>query len=687
MNVNLHNYSANLAQFVDHALNQAEENGGATVVRAESVDVGTLGRANSDGIHPVVWARELRLGDTTGDRAGGFSALFRSRENKEANDTTRELFRSAVAEMFGGEDNVPESVRAAMKMEDYGKGRPLTARRILTVKAAIDAAIGDLDYGRFVPEIIRQAEACQTTVPKGAQFHDLVRDAVDYQSATGCSDKVAVAALFTVSASKVSALKDEIRGNVEFQLNAVQEYGYSADQCENIAKAAAFYKLATGCSIYEAFESACDPAGKANRLMNYGGRFMENVENFRHGLRLMGKFEDWFDGVHATFGNSGLPKKTPSQINGNLGVFLTKKGLAGFERFVFEDIASNPAFDLKEKDAEKAFGFENNAVTNFIGRGFYTSSTATLLQTPAERRRLVFKAAAALCPLASDSSSRQARFQNETIFVGRALKHLDELAALADENALTAENVIRTCYPDIQNPRSFTVDAVNDFISEAIDRASAGDLGNMTPLLLMMARSGETVDRVVAAWKNHEHLPNVPHLAPYSAELDAFNGGTTCARDQFLKDVVRSTGYVDLNADGEAAVFNPNWGFTFPGGQPRVELGRSGPAIEDNANAIAGKIERLCGEGNVRQTSAVLFCLSQAGLENLQGGLLPYGIRSNEHSPCEFTLSKDADTGTVRIVYSNPEPFPIAFRWEATVDRDGSVTTTPMEVVDNRANG
>lgn len=118
-----------------------------------------------------------------------------------------------------------------------------------------------------------------------------------------------------------------------------------------------------------------------------------------------------------------------------------------------------------------------------------------------------------------------------------------------------------------------------------------------------------------------------------------------------------------------------------------MELGRSGPAIEDNANAIAGKIERLCGEGNVRQTSAVLFCLSQAGLENLQGGLLPYGIRSNEHSPCEFTLSKDADTGTVRIVYSNPEPFPIAFRWEATVDRDGSVTTTPMEVVDNRANG
>lgn len=683
MNVNLQNYSANLASFVEHALNHAAENGGATVLRAECVDVGTLGRADSDGIHPTVWARELRLGDTTGDRAGGFSALFRSRANKEANDTTRELFRSAVAEMFGGEDNVPESVRAAMKMEDYGKGKPLTARRILTVKAAVDAAIGDLDYGRFVPEIIRQAETFQTPVPRGEQFHDLVRDAADYQSATGCSDIAAVASLFTVSESRVAAAKDEISRNPDF-LGSVRRFGYDDDQCENLAKAAAFYKLAMGCSIYAAVESACSPTGKANRLMNYGGRFMENAESFRHGVCLMGKFEEWFDGVHATARDKTLPRKTLSQINGNLGVFLSKESAIGLERFVFEDIAFNPTFDLSERDAEKAFGFENNAVTNFIGRKFHESSTATLLQTPPEQRRVVFKAAAAACQLASDSSTLKPEFLHSAIFVGRALKHVDELSALADQNALTAESVIRTCYPDMENP-PFTVDAVNDFLTTALDRVSGEHSGNLAPVFFMLAQSGETVDRVVAAWQNHEQLPNVPHLAAYSADLAAFNGTTAYARDQFLTDVVRNTSYTDLNADGGAAVLKRNCVFEFPERMPRVELDLSAPERNDTANALADAIEDLCGKGNARQAFAVLFSLSQAGLSNLQGGFRPYGIESNEHSPCKYTLSKDAETGAVKIVYSNPEPFPISFRWESTVDRGGNVTTTPMTVVDDRA--
>ena len=41
--------------------------------------------------------------------------------------------------MFGGESKVPESVKKAMLMEAYDKGKPLTARRILAVKAAVDA--------------------------------------------------------------------------------------------------------------------------------------------------------------------------------------------------------------------------------------------------------------------------------------------------------------------------------------------------------------------------------------------------------------------------------------------------------------------------------------------------------------------------------------------------------------------
>jgi len=69
----------------------------------------------------------------TGDKIGKW---VRSGSLKETNDRVRELFRKTVADIFGGEKHIPESVRKAMKMEDYGKGKPLSARRINLVKAA-----------------------------------------------------------------------------------------------------------------------------------------------------------------------------------------------------------------------------------------------------------------------------------------------------------------------------------------------------------------------------------------------------------------------------------------------------------------------------------------------------------------------------------------------------------------------
>ena len=41
--------------------------------------------------------------------------------------------------MFGGEGNIPDSVKDAMLLKDYGSGKPLTARRIMEVYKAIEA--------------------------------------------------------------------------------------------------------------------------------------------------------------------------------------------------------------------------------------------------------------------------------------------------------------------------------------------------------------------------------------------------------------------------------------------------------------------------------------------------------------------------------------------------------------------
>ena len=71
----------------------------------------------------------------SGDSIGNVGRLKTSRN---VNNEVRALFKQTIADMFGGEDRIPDSVKDAMKMADFGKGKPLTARRILAVKAAVD---------------------------------------------------------------------------------------------------------------------------------------------------------------------------------------------------------------------------------------------------------------------------------------------------------------------------------------------------------------------------------------------------------------------------------------------------------------------------------------------------------------------------------------------------------------------
>ena len=97
------------------------------------------------------------------DGPGGFAALFRSGASKTANKVARDIFRQSVYDIFGGESLVPPSVREALKLEDYGSGKPLTARRILAVKEAIDQ-----EMMRFAETF----EAAKATAPKALRQTD-----------------------------------------------------------------------------------------------------------------------------------------------------------------------------------------------------------------------------------------------------------------------------------------------------------------------------------------------------------------------------------------------------------------------------------------------------------------------------------------------------------------------------------
>ncbi len=128
------------------------------------------------------------------------AAFMRSESDKAANNAVRDLFRMSVVALFGGEAFVPESVKDAMRLEDYGKGKPLTARRIIAVKTEVDRILAEhrdfnagvrqaLSDGRTasLPQDMRDALAGlagdlravfgEGIVPQGADIMQLINSA------------------------------------------------------------------------------------------------------------------------------------------------------------------------------------------------------------------------------------------------------------------------------------------------------------------------------------------------------------------------------------------------------------------------------------------------------------------------------------------------------------------------------
>ena len=97
--------------------------------RGTHLKVASDALAGSDGAPRTIISKDT---DFYGNR-------FRKKYNRDENDDVRNLFMNTVLEMFGMEDpkDLPEKVRIAMRLQDYGEGKPLSARRILAVSKAI----------------------------------------------------------------------------------------------------------------------------------------------------------------------------------------------------------------------------------------------------------------------------------------------------------------------------------------------------------------------------------------------------------------------------------------------------------------------------------------------------------------------------------------------------------------------
>ena len=608
--------------FADFATQSVNAGKSKAIARANGAD-GLAGRTIAAAKH-----------DWVGIGVGRLSSL------KDANNAARTMFRKAISDMFGGENNIPPEVLDAMKLADYGKGKPLTARRILAVKDAIDAN----GSAKARAEMIAKLETFESHEVEGAALG----------------------------------------------------MGFTKAELPKLARAAHFYAQATGKSEMDAMKEVAQTGSDANRLMDYGGRFMQNAEDFAHGLRLIKDFADWFKDLGAANSilhkNNAAPADTPSKLSAGVGV-LNGDSRKGYEKFVFEAFACDPNANLAETDKEKLFGFENNAASSFIGRDYARDVASTMAKIPPEKRSVVYASFDLFCRLATDANdakvsntrNRELLQGERTLFLARVLKNLDKLEALQAKGQLTARNLIKTCFPDMRDKTGYDLQALHRHF-DAIDAELARPeeeggkyMGLAGPINMMMETTGCTLEEADKALHGGAPIPPLDYVSAGQLPLEAFDGTTRGGRKTLEGDLVRPQNYsrlsdgVDLIPEGPDVGF----GFTFPG--ERRFVANANPKWRDNIPKVGDKVEAMCGAVHVKQANAVMLMLSQSGLGPITKGLKGYGINSSEHSAVEYSLSRNEDTGDVTIKYESPKALPFRFEWTATVDIEGNVKSTPLK--------
>ena len=628
MALDINGYNATFKAFTDFAQAKVDAGQNKAIARA-SAGVATGALASRD------------IKSATTDSLRGFFKWSRSSDDKAANDATRKLFRDAIVDMFSGESKIPAAVKKAMIMADYDCGKPLTARRILAVKAAIDAS-GTTE--------VRKLDVFQS------------------------SDAAAIA----------------------------RSMGFTKSEMPKLARATHFYAQAMGVDELAALQAVAEPGSKANRLMQYGGRFMENAANFANGLRLMDSFVTWFNDVVDTMKpvhqqdrniRDFSPANTPTKLNID-STLLSAANLKGLEKFVFEELASTPAHDLSGNDPEKLFGFENNAAMRFVGRGYGKSVLSTIANIPPAKRAVIYAAYDQFTKNAVNTqeahdqclSGMQHRTQievgNSASFLARLLRNFDQLEAMHRKGTLTARNILNKFFPDIRDKGNYDYKAINQYqadmsrliYAEAEEGNPYADL-NAGVLQTTMNNCGTTLEETVAALRTGKMPPIPKMLCTGSVELSAFDGTTRGGRKLVAADADRPANY--SIKDGQQDILkgdDAGFGFSFPDGTRLVTNG----GHRDNIPTVCDKIENLCGRVHAAQANSVMMMLSQSGMTNIRGGIPSIGVVCHEHSAVEFALSKDEKTGDVTIKYSSPAELPFRFSWTATVDVEGNVKTTPM---------
>ena len=461
--------------------------------------------------------------------------------------------------------------------------------------------------------------------------------------------------------------------------------GFARVELPRLAKTYALYKLAANATDEAALEAVLDPESKASRLMSYGGRFAESVENFRAGLKLLDDFDAWYDQLGADL--EAHKTDTPTLFNAS-AERLKPQHKRSHEKFIFDEIAVNANLSLRPASPEDVFGMANNPATRFVGRDYMLSMTNTLAQIPPEKRSLLYAVFDAMSPLNRTAADKAAntKFSMNVTLAMRVLKNYDAVAALRDAGNLDRAHVIELLFSDFGIPPTATNLQMYNLYTDGMVALMRNELRTQPQLLgpveLTLQRTGVTKQEAVAAVLEGRTLPSAPHHSPITSAYESLftaQGGRTAMCTDLGRPAIATFAGTDAPVSGEA---NARFKFRFADGTSfAVEQnpGQDAQGVRSPAGA-ADKVAEFCGTLHQAQLSAVYYALSQSALVPLNRGLLPYGVNSTEHAPVTYTLDKNAETGDITIRYSEPDGFPIHFSWQTTVHLDGTTESTPLAV-------
>ena len=474
------------------------------------------------------------------------------------------------------------------------------------------------------------------------------------------------------------------------------EAGYLQSELPSLARTFAMCRAA-GMSAEDAMAAVLDPTSKPRRLVRYGGRFTESIENFSQGLKLQNKFDEWFTGVcRSTDIESGT---TISHFNS----LMRDPALAGtIERFVFEEIAVNGNIPLDASNPEDMFGMEKNPAMNFIGRISSHALAHAVTHTPPAMRGLVYEVFATINPRSEGLAALDHFYYHDTL-VARTFTNYDALVSLRDAGMLNRDNIIRQLFPETIGMPTET----NDKLMTAISRvglatekladlnASPGDYESANGFRDAQMAKQHAYRRLLNSGIHTSFIgPSLESGMRWADTIpismgSTFNNAGMCSvanpakcEREAMRDLILSPTAPTWAANWTKVVpeANNHFVFRFADGtelaHPQGNI-TSGD-VDRMIDAVADKIENLCGTVHQEQLAAVYRALSSDGGTPLVNFFLQQGISTDARCPLVQTIMRDEATGIVSIMHSNPEGFPVNFSWTTSIAVDGSIASTPI---------